>query len=130
MPPIEFEKREFVRVRAAVQVRYRYLAKESTDAAIDEIYEGTSNNLGGGGLLLAGRVPNPEWISDLLTHRILVGVNVFLTDDEYVKALTKVSWVETVDPSLGTCNIGLKFQDISTSDKDRLFRYIIKTQIS
>ena len=128
--PYEQERREFVRVRTQIPVRYKFLSKTRQDTAMDEVYEGTTTNLGGGGLLLLGRVPVLDWISELLMQKIVIGVNLLLPqDDQPIKALTRVAWVETFDEVTMKCNLGLKFKEVTQADKDRIFKFVIKVQM-
>ena len=91
------ERREFVRVRTNLAVRYKFLSRSGEDMTGD-IQEGISRNLGGGGLLLEGRIPDLEWIPDLLMQKIVIGINLVMPDaDEPVKALTRVAWVESLE---------------------------------
>lgn len=129
MNPIEFEKREFIRIKCVVPVRYKFLSKIHGDQALDGIYEGTTSNISGGGILLNGAIQDPSWIADLLTRKILIGVNVLIAHGEFIKALGRVAWIESIDMKTCTCNMGIKFNDIATEDRDRLFRFVIKSQI-
>lgn len=131
MPPFEFEKREFIRVRQSVRVRYKFLSKSMTEPEFEPIYEGTTENLSGGGLLLLGKVPKSAWLTDLLTHKILIGINLCLpAREDPIKALTKVSWIESADEKSMICKMGLQFRDITTHDKDSVFQFVIRSQIS
>ena len=128
--PYEQERREFVRVRVQIPVRYKYLCKTRNEQEMEEVYEGTTTNLGGGGLLLLGRVPKVDWIPELLMQKIVIGVNLLLPQDEMpIKALTRVAWVETFDETTMKCNMGLKFKEITQADKDRIFKFVIKVQM-
>lgn len=130
MLPYEQERREFVRVRVQIPVRYKFLSKTRSDKEMEEVYEGTTTNLGGGGLLLLGRIPVVDWIPELLMQKIVIGVNLLLPQDEApIKALTRVAWVETFDEQTMKCNLGLKFKEITQSDKDRIFKFVIKVQM-
>lgn len=130
MDTFYFEKREFIRIRCDVPVRYKFISKEVIDPDFEKIYDGTTNNLGGGGLLLVGTVPKPVWLTQLLTHKILVGINLLLPNVETpVKALTRVAWIERKDEKSEKLNFGLNFRDIASSDKDKIFQFIIKSQI-
>ena len=64
----EFEKRKFIRLPMAVPVRYKFLSREMSGGELDAIHEGVTQNIGAGGLLLRGKLPNPEWLSLLLTR--------------------------------------------------------------
>jgi len=123
------ERREFIRVRAELAVKYKFLSHDSGFEA-DEIYTGTTNNLSGGGLLLVGSVPNSDWITGLLMERIVVGINIFVPgDSEPAKALTRVAWIEAMDERARTCSLGLRFKEITKEHLDRVFKYVIKAQM-
>ncbi len=123
------ERREFIRVRAELPVKYKFLSRDPGFAS-DEIYTGTTNNLSGGGLLLVGSVPNTDWITDLLMERIAVGVNIFVpSHPEPVKALTRVAWIEAMDERAHGCSMGLKFKEVTKEHLDKIFKYVIKAQM-
>ena len=127
----ESEKREFVRVRVALSIRYKFLSSDVAFAPeADEIYEGSTNNLSGGGLLLKARIPDLQWLAPLLMERIVLGINIHLPHDEMpVKALTRVTWIEAVEEGTQKCLLGLRFKEISQDDQDRILRYIIRCQM-
>jgi c-di-GMP-binding flagellar brake protein YcgR len=123
------ERREFVRVRANLSVRYKFLSRSGEDMT-GEVHQGMTHNIGGGGLLLEGKIPDLGWIPDLLMQKVVVGVNVDLPDSrEAVKALTRVAWVESVEEGTGKCAIGLMFKEITREHQDRIFKYVIKAQM-
>ena len=122
----ESERREFIRVNVDVPVRYKFLSR--VVEVPDEVYEGVTSNLGGGGLLLVGRIPNPAWYVELLTQRIVVGVNLHLPSmTDPLKALCRVAWIEASDNQ--RVAMGLKFKEISRESLDEIFRYVIKAQL-
>ena len=123
----ESERREFVRIKVDVPVRYKFLSKSVETP--EEVFEGTTGDLGGGGLLLVAKVPNPAWYVDLLTQRIVVGINVLLpSSQEPVKALCRVAWLEASDTPSKVA-MGLKFKEISRDSLDEIFKYVIKAQL-
>ena len=124
----ESERREFVRVRTDLSVRYRFLSK--TIEVTDEIHAGTTSDVSGGGLLLVGRIPNPSWYVGLLTQQIVVGVNLTLPSaPEPIKALCRVAWIEAAEGESGRTAMGLKFREISRDSLDQVFQYVIKAQL-
>jgi c-di-GMP-binding flagellar brake protein YcgR len=126
----ERERREYVRVRADVIVRYRYLSHDPAFPTTDT-FPGVTTNLSGGGLLLNAKVPQPDWIPGLLTERIFLGVEIDLPgQEEPVRALTRAAWVETIDAKTGECQMGLRFKEITRSDLDRVFRFVIGTELA
>lgn len=125
----DLERREFIRVRAELPVKYKFLSQDPNFSS-DEIYNGTTSNLSGGGLLLVGTIPNTDWITALLMDRIVIGVNIlFPIDPEPVKALTRTAWIEALDERAHQCSLGLKFKEVTKQHLDKIFKYVIKAQM-
>jgi c-di-GMP-binding flagellar brake protein YcgR len=123
----ETEKREFVRVNVDVPVRYKFLSKSIR--VPDEIFEGRTGNLSGGGLLLMGRVPHEDLYAHLLTQRVLIGVLVQLpTRQDPIKALCRVAWIEAHQEP-GRVAVGLAFREITRDHQDAVFQYVIKRHL-
>jgi c-di-GMP-binding flagellar brake protein YcgR len=123
----ESERREFVRIRVDVPVRYKFLSKAVP--VPEEVYEGTTGDLGGGGLLLVGRVPDDALIVHMLTQKVVLGVNLLVpASQEPVKALCRVAWLEAAEAA-GRVAMGLKFKEISRDSLDEIFRFVIKAQL-
>ena len=124
------ENREFLRVKAQLTVRYRFLSEHRTGPEFQVVFKGKSDNLSGGGFLLQGRIPDESWIPDLLVERIMVGVEIVLPDkQEPVRALARAAWVETVDQTTLECRLGLKFREITRRHQDRLFQFVIENHL-
>ena len=125
----EFEKREFVRIPVNLSVRYKFLSHAEVSGELDHIYEGASQNIGAGGLLLRARLPDHAWISQLLTRTMLIGVNMLLPSREApIKALCRVAWSSAVDEQ-NHVMLGLQFQEIADEDKDEITKYVIRAQM-
>lgn len=123
------ERREFVRVRMALSVRYAFVGADGNRLP-PGISEGATANLSAGGLLLQGRVHDLAWVPELLTQRMAVAVSVALpTGIEPVKAVARACWIETVDPVSHRCSLGLRFKEITLEDQDRLFQFVIRSQL-
>jgi len=126
----DFEQRQFIRLPLSVPVRYKFLSREMRSSDMDTVYEGISQNIGAGGLLLRGKLPDPSWLSKLLTRKMYVGVNVMLPNsDRPVKALSVVIWSSSVQSQSGQIVMGLEFQEITNKDRDLITQYIIRAQI-
>jgi c-di-GMP-binding flagellar brake protein YcgR len=125
------ERREFVRIRVSLPVRYKFLSHDlDGNPEGSEIYEGSTNNLSGGGLLLKARVPHIQWLPDLLMQKIVIGMNLVLpNDDTAVKALARVTWIEALEEGTQKCQLGLRFKEIAQEDEDRILQYIIRCQM-
>jgi len=125
----DLERREFIRVRTELPVKYKFLSHDQKFAA-EEVLDGSTTNLSGGGLLLVGVIPNTDWITGLLMERIVVGVNIFLpSDPEPVKALTRAAWVEALDERAHRCSMGLKFKEVTKEHLDKIFKFVIRAQM-
>jgi len=126
----ETEKREFVRIHTDIPVRYKFLSR-SIPLESEGIFEGTTANLSGSGLLLVGRIPGMSWIPGLLMGEILIGVNILLPlMDAPIKALARVAWIEAFQKGTDKCAMGLRFKEISKENQDEILKYIIKAQIT
>jgi len=126
----DFEKRQFIRLPLAVPVRYKFLSREMRGSDMDAVHEGVSQNIGAGGLLLRGKLPDPNWLSKLLTRKMFVGVNILLPNAERpIKALCRAIWSSSVDGDHGTIVLGLEFQEITGKDQDLITQYIIRAQM-
>lgn len=123
------EKRDFVRIHTDIPIRYKFLSK--TIDLGEEVHEGATTNLSASGLLLVGRVPSVSWIPALLMEEIIIGLNLLLPSLEVpIKALSKVSWIESFPRGTDRCALGLSFNEISKPQQDEILKYIIKAQIS
>jgi len=123
-------RREFVRVHTDIPVRFKFLSKE-IELGSDQISEGTTNSISGGGLLLQGRVPSLNWIPAMLMGKIHIGINILLpSSDEPIKALCACSWIEEITEGSERCTIGLRFENIEKDKQDQILKYLIKSQMT
>jgi len=122
------EHRDYLRIKANIPVRYRFLSTWFEHPGLQEVFSGKSRDLSGGGILLEGKLPDESWIPDLLIERITVAVSIYLPDaEEPVRARARVAWVNTGEPQdLDSCRMGLRFVEISRDGQDRIFRYILE----
>ena len=126
----ESEKREFVRVGVAVPVTYRLISQSPDVTVSDEYLEGETLNIGAGGVLLVGPMPNAEVVTELLMQRVVVGVRIFLPGEEKpVEALARVAWLEAIDQETKRCSLGLAFKEITSDAQDTIFRFIIGSRM-
>lgn len=126
----DYEKRQFIRLPLAVAVRYKFLSREMRGPDMDIVHEGVSKNIGAGGLLLRGKLPDPSWLSKLLTRKMYVGINMMLpSTDRPVKALCRVIWSSAVEGDTSLVVMGLEFQEITNHDRDAITQYVIRAQM-
>jgi hypothetical protein len=122
------ERRRFVRIEKGLSVRYKFISLDPRLAAGAETHEGYTHNVSQGGLLLIGKLPDPEWASPMLRHRIVMGVTVELTKAERgLRAVCRAAWLEPVEGGLTA--FGLAFSEITQEDQDRLIRFILGYQL-
>lgn len=131
MPSLfDSERREYIRIKNELAVRYKFISSTVSDPRLDEIYTGTVTNISGGGIMVSGVIPDEFWIPELLMQRIVIGLNFFLPQEsEPVKTLTRVAWVKTIDENTHLCLLGLKFKEITSKDSDKIFKFIIRNQL-
>ncbi len=123
-------RRSFVKVSIDVPVRYKFLSK-SIDVPDREVHEGSTNNLSGSGLVLLAKIPDGETLIHLLTNEILIGLNIQLpSQDEPVKALGSLSFIEALPEMPGKCGLNVRFLDMPKEDSDQILRYTIRAQIT
>ena len=126
----ESEKREFVRVGVAVPVQYRLIAQVGEAKVPPDLLEGETQNIGAGGILLVGPIPDPGVVTDLLLQKTVIGVRIFLPgEDKPVEALARVAWLEAIDQDQKRCSLGLSFKEITSDAQDILFRFIISSRM-
>lgn len=127
--PGEVERREFVRIRVALPVRYAFTDMDGTRLP-PGLSEGSTMNVGAGGLLLQGRIHDLAWVTDLLTQRKAVALSFSLPGEfRPVQVLARVAWIETIAPDNGRCNLGLRFKEMPREEQDRISRFVIRTQL-
>jgi hypothetical protein len=122
------ERRRFVRIEKGLTVRYKFLSLDPRVTVGPEMYEGYTHNISQGGLLLIGKMPDPEWTSRLLRQRIVLGVTVELTKAERaLRAVCRAAWLEPVEEGLTA--FGLAFSEITREDQDRVLDFILAHQL-
>lgn len=130
---LEVENREFIRVKASLPVEYKFLGRKKDHPDLGVTFQGKTENLSGGGILLKGPLPDPDWVSQLLMQKIAVGVKLSLPGEKIpVVALCRAAWIEGTQKGSGKKKdvyFGLAFREISLKDRDRIFEYVIKDQM-
>ncbi|MCD6404943.1 MAG: PilZ domain-containing protein [Planctomycetes bacterium] len=118
------EHRKFVRINLSLRVKYRFIST-GPDFAEERVYEGQTNNIGGGGLLLTGQVPSVDWITELLMEKVLLALTVDLPEGPPVQAIARVAWLEAIDQNTEVCQLGLTFKEITGENRDRILDFVI-----
>ncbi len=123
------ERRQFVRVRLEVPIRYK-LVRPDGQKVVEDLFEGNTTNISTGGILLNGKLPDPSFVVELLAQRIRIALNMAIPGDEApVKAIARAAWIERLEEKSGIFPMGLSFDEISDADRSRIQRYTIKSQI-
>lgn len=123
------ERREFVRINVSLPVRYKFLSPGAGKKS-DEVFDGTTTNISGGGMLLVGKIPSNDWLGDLLLQRVILGINVLLPDtEEPIKLLARVRWIESLTVQ-NECAMGLIYKEIKRADQDKIIQLIIRSQMT
>jgi len=124
-------KRKHLRWPVDIAVKYKFISKDVQDSALSKIYDGATRDVSRGGMLLMGALPNASCLADLLTNKILIGLNFYMpTDSVLIKTLSQVVWIKAVDTRTLSHTIGLKFTGISPEDSERIWKYIVHLQIN
>ncbi len=119
------EQRRFVRVASSLPVKYKFVSS-SADFAENRVYEGRTDNIGGGGMLLTGQVPSVDWITELLMEKVLIALTLDLPGGAPVKVIARVAWLEAIDQNTEVCQLGLTFKEITQENRDRILDLVIK----
>ncbi len=123
------ERRRFVRLRAELDVRYKFLSSAfSLGDPAKGVYDGKTVDIGVGGIMLIGKVPVASWLQGLLAHTIVLGVNLLIPRQPLVKSLTRVAWLEATGNE-DEYALGLEFREIADESRNTISRYIISRQL-
>jgi hypothetical protein len=96
--PSQEEQRRAARIKFQatdnLEVHYKFLT-HLEDYQCDTIFKGVVANLSKGGALFVGPIPGPEWLTQLDSGSVLIGLNI-MASDERIKALTSLRWTRPV----------------------------------
>ncbi len=119
------ERRRYYRLTFELDVRYKFVS-QMIEIKQDKFYEGKSNNISVGGLLLKGIIPNPEYISRMFLNEIAILTYIFLPRlTEPIKALASLRHIEILDKNINLYNMGIEFTEITNESKNILSEFII-----
>jgi len=117
------------KVGTEVPVRYKFLSKTVT-VPDDSVHAGTTDDFSSTGIVVTSKLPPDEVLGNLLRGVVFIGLNILLpTQEDPIKALGKVEWIEADPNQPDHCRMGLKFLEITKEDKDALVRFGIKAQM-
>jgi c-di-GMP-binding flagellar brake protein YcgR len=122
------QRRKHLRIDIELKVKYRFVGEDPKNVT-NKVYEGQTVNIGGGGMMVSGQIPGPEYITRLLMEEVMLVMSLELPDQkEHVKFIARTSWIEHLDEEKGTCSLGIRFVEITKTDSDRIVSCIIKSQ--
>jgi hypothetical protein len=126
MPPSESDRRDYPRLKRSLALRFKFISSSIQDPAMDRVSDGATHNISLGGMLLLGPIPKLDWLKELLIGRISVGVNLHLPGQENpIKVLTRVAWIEAVDQDAISLRMGLRIIDIPSEQRKILSDFLI-----
>lgn len=129
------EKRRAARIKFRatdnLDVHYKFLS-HAEDYQCDTIFKGVVANLSKGGALFVGPIPGPEWLTQLDTGSVLIGLNIMAPDDR-IKALSSLRWTRPVEAAEfgleGPCyELGVHFEQIDPLHRNTLSKFLIGHQ--
>ena len=128
--PLQPEKREYVRVPTEVPVQYKFISSDHFQVSAGPM-EGVSVDISMGGLQIVGVLPNEDYIMPLLMQKIALVICLQLPGEkDPLYAIGRVAWVDAIE---GTepkkYAVGLRFQEITRDDLDRIFYYMVHSQL-
>ena len=117
------EQRVFHRLTLQLQVSYRIVtARTGTGAELDD---GTTINLSAGGLLLAVPTIAQNVVPELLEGQGTLDVRFGLgADQPPIVARCRVVWLQGPKKRGDGFQLGLKFVDLATAERERLHAYV------
>jgi c-di-GMP-binding flagellar brake protein YcgR len=123
------ERRDFIRVKEECSVDYRFLGEVSSVDS-EAAYRGRTNNISGGGLKLLGPLPNPDWVPMLLLGKVALAVDIHLPGEAApARAMARIAWIEAAEAKSHEFLLGLRFKEISSEDRERIIKFIIRKQV-
>ncbi len=115
----------------ALPVTYRLSSVSSELDLPEEPMSGETQNISAGGMLLHGHLPDPDVVTELLMKRVAVYVELQLPGTSGpLKALGRVSWLDSIDVESGIFSLGLEFKEITKESQDRIIEFILQSMMS
>lgn len=127
----EPDKRTYIRIAQTLPVRYRFVSSSRKDKALTQAYNGETRNVSGNGILLAGKLPDPAWVEELLGKKMAIAVSIRVPGvGGPVNAVARAAWINVdMDQKPATCEMGLEFREITQADEQRLLEFIIASLV-
>ena len=122
------DRREYFRLPLGVNVEYKFLTREIAGSDSGATYQGITTDLSAGGMLLHARLPDRNWLGDLLSQERFIGMQIKLPNlPGPIRALCRVVWLSPVEDEGETYAMGVEFHSITESDRDTVTEFIIRS---
>lgn len=131
------EKRRAARIKfrpsEGLEVRYKFLS-HLDDFQCDKIFPGLVHNLSKSGMLFAGPIPGPDWLPRLGEGRILIGINLVVSNGtKPIKALASLRWCRPSPEYRSSAHphydLGVQFEQLEPEHRSNLAKFLIGVQI-
>lgn len=120
------KRRRFTRVNVALVIEYTFISTSGSPMS-DQEFQGITRDLSGGGCLLEGSIPEREWIPALLLEDMKLEVVIAIPEDgPPLHTEATVAWIDPDDPSEGTFQLGLEFQDLQDDERKQIVDFVIR----
>jgi len=110
-----------------LKINYKFIFADP-DVKEDTIFTGEVIDLSATGAQILGCIKNPKWVSHLADDAVLIGCNIILNEDTYIKTLARMRWFNASDCAT-RCLIGLEFMQMEDDHIPLLKRFLIRRQI-
>jgi hypothetical protein len=125
-----YEARKTAREGLALKVVYK-LMSHARDFVPSGPEEGKSMDLSAEGMKMQIKLPDTRHVSELRARHMFLGVQIFVPGDkDPVRAHAIAAWVRPVKDSKKDYLVGLKFQEITQKDKERLLSAVFSKSLA
>ena len=118
----------YLKTNHSLKVDYAFVR---TGMSAEERLSGRAQYFGKNSFILQAELPKLSMVQELLTHKLKVEVYLHIPNEILpIKAVTRTSWIETIDPVSYKCKIGLTFETIDEDVKGKLYNFVISEQMN
>ena len=111
-----------------IEIKYKFIFADP-EINEDTIFVGEVHDLSTTGALIIGCIKNPKWVSQLASEAALLGCNLIIDEETYVKTLARVRWFKASDCAT-KCKMGLEFLQMDDDHTSILKRFLIRRLLS
>jgi len=110
-----------------IKINYKFIFADP-EVNDDTIFVGEVHDLSTFGALMVGCIKNPKWVSHLARDAALLGCNLVINEETYIKTLARIRWITTSD-CVAKCEMGLEFLHMKDDHVSMLKRFLIRRQL-